>query len=720
MRHLVILLLLFQFCTQSVAQISVVPEQGCAPLAGVQFEHEYSNASDFLWLFGDGSSANTSSAVHTYINPGTYTVQFSATVNGSEVSDSFTVTVFENPSASFTNVPTACEGQAVTFTSTSTGANGSTISNYDWAFGDGAIEQGPDASPVYIYNNIGSYDVSLTVTDSNGCIASTTVNGAITVTEGPDINITTSPSPATTCNPPLDLSFINTSTGNNLQWEWDFDNGQTSTSANPNPVTYIDIGNYTVTAIATDASGCSVQTNIPVIVASNTAELIVESAENDTTCAEVTFSVDTPAGSVLINYGDGEQGSSYQHTYTSGGWYTATAIVTNGSCVTTDLVDFYVEFVTADFTLNPDDFDCSDPLETQTINTSQNAISYEWLYEGQTSNAFEPFLSIPLAQPDTFDLMGSINMEILLTATSENGCVATDVYNISISRPTALHYPDSIEGCLPLDLTFTDFSISDDPIVSWTWDFGDGTVITQTNGDPVNHVYTEPGEYFSTLIIENSIGCIDTSFAHHIYVGEPFELIVDAFPPIGCPGEVSIFSGQFEPPGVIDSIDVWIWNGTEVEINSPDDFGSQFIEMPGIHSYEWILGYNGCFDIGQFSYPVKGGGQCNPGEGGFTCTCDNPYLLEFSLDTMNVTSWDIDFGDGTVITNSTDLDVSHTYTEAGLYDVVITAQTTDPNFPIVEISFQWAVYVVDPVITVDTLMQLHLSMGLWRQYHLST
>ncbi len=68
----------------------------------------------------------------------------------------------------------------------------------------------------------------------------------------------------------------------------------------------------------------------------------------------------------------------------------------------------------------------------------------------------------------------------------------------------------SPHGPAPLDLTF-DISASNDPdgeIVSFTFDFADGTPPVSGNdlSQPLPHIYTEPGQFFASLMVEDDDG----------------------------------------------------------------------------------------------------------------------------------------------------------------------------------------------------------------------
>ena len=94
-----------------------------------------------------------------------------------------------------------------------------------------------------------------------------------------------------------------------------------------------------------------------------------------------------------------------------------------------------------------------------------------------------------------------------------------------------------MDGCAPLEVIFSDSSSSIDPIISYTYIYGDGTQETFTNDDDVTHTFTETGEFDVILITENDQGCIDTSFAITIEVGD---IIVPDFTVTEttvCPGD---------------------------------------------------------------------------------------------------------------------------------------------------------------------------------------
>ena len=73
-------------------------------------------------------------------------------------------------------------------------------------------------------------------------------------------------------------------------------------------------------------------------------------------------------------------------------------------------------------------------------------------------------------------------------------------------------------GPVPLEVTFTDQSFTNDEIIGWSWDFGDDHTSDQQN--PV-HIYNDPGDYDVTLIITNGTDYDTLVKPEYIHVEPP-------------------------------------------------------------------------------------------------------------------------------------------------------------------------------------------------------
>jgi PKD repeat protein len=152
------------------------------------------------------------------------------------------------PTADFVGSPTS--GQVpltVQFTDLSTNATA-----WSWDFGDGATSTQQNPSHTYTY--IGSYTVSLTVSNAYGSDTETKpdfINAYGIVP--PVANFTAS---ATSVQVGGSVTFTDQSINNPTSWSWTFEGGTPSTSTAKNPtVTYNTAGTYDVTLVATNAQG---------------------------------------------------------------------------------------------------------------------------------------------------------------------------------------------------------------------------------------------------------------------------------------------------------------------------------------------------------------------------------------------------------------------------------------------------------------------------------
>ncbi|WP_282133844.1 PKD domain-containing protein [Cellulophaga baltica] len=167
---------------------------GEASLA-VQFTGDTSSDPDagdvltYAWDFGDGTTATTANPSHTFTTAGTYDVKLTVTDNGtpslssSEVTLTITVTAPANqaPTAVATSdIITGEASLAVQFTGdTSSDPDTGDVLTYAWDFGDGTTAT--TANPSHTFTTVGTYDVTLTVTD-DGTPALSSSEVTITIT----------------------------------------------------------------------------------------------------------------------------------------------------------------------------------------------------------------------------------------------------------------------------------------------------------------------------------------------------------------------------------------------------------------------------------------------------------------------------------------------------------------------------------------------------------
>lgn len=189
---------------------------------------------------------------------GTHQLQYLFVTNaGCRDSSQNSIIVWPAPVASFTIGSPKCEKNNISFTSTSNAGAG-TITGYQWSFGDGSLPLNTTSStPVqHIYNAANSYNVSLQVQTSNGCV-STVSQQPVTVNLLPTVSFTP---PASVCLPDggalfADNSSITDGTQASFTYFWTFGDGGISLQKDPLH-RYSAVGPFNVKLRVTTVNGC--------------------------------------------------------------------------------------------------------------------------------------------------------------------------------------------------------------------------------------------------------------------------------------------------------------------------------------------------------------------------------------------------------------------------------------------------------------------------------
>ena len=136
---------------------------GQAP-STVSFTSITTNATTYLWDFGDNGSSTAQNPQHTYTSGGVFTVKLTATGGGGSNSVTKTVNIIAvtPPTANFSFSGDNKEApDTVTFVNTSANAT-----SYSWDFGDG--NNSTVANPQHTYSSAGTFTVTLTATGTGG------------------------------------------------------------------------------------------------------------------------------------------------------------------------------------------------------------------------------------------------------------------------------------------------------------------------------------------------------------------------------------------------------------------------------------------------------------------------------------------------------------------------------------------------------------------------
>jgi len=661
--------------------ISALPSEACAPTPQIQFTG-LAGASNILWTFGDGSFSAINNPTHSYSSPNNYVVTYTASVSGSPVTQTLSIKAHGKPTPNFSvNIASGCVGSSMSFHDMSAASGGTQTPQWQWSFGDGGVSS--SQNPNYIFTIPGTFNVTLIYKDGFGCDSAIVKNSLIKISVKPTVVITNTPTSLNACVAPFTATFSGSSSTSNsttgstaLTYSWNL-NGASSTLANPPPITFTTTGSFPITLTCTDNNNCSQSQAVTVNVQSPNVKALVPTKG----CFNQAISVkDTSAATFTQwNFGDATPNqliippNTLTHSYSSPGTFTITATSFLGTCSATKTYTINIEKVTADFTATPP-FYCVSPMVVSYSNTSIGATSYTWNFSGGgTSNLASPTNTFTQGSLNPFTIFQPQPLQATLFASNANGCTSSITKTIdTLQIPTAFFYTDKMQGCVPLTVTFKDSSHSVKPIINYTWNFGDGSALNSgTTNTLVTHTYTTTGVYYATLVIQNNLGCKDTSFKWPIHVANPPHTNFTFSPSVVCPNE-AVTVTNLTP--VADSVDHW-------HVISDASYFSHCITD---NNPSWQYSHTGTqpLTLSAYSFGCKHDTTLPTQllvkgpivSGRFYTRCDSVFKVKFNILIQDGDFAEIRYGDGdrdTVYTTGSHT-VYHTYPSTGDYSAILT------------------------------------------------
>ncbi|MCG3156248.1 MAG: hypothetical protein DKINENOH_02871 [bacterium] len=631
---------------------------GNAPVL-VQFTDQSAGSpASWLWDFGDGGSSTEQHPAHTYIAAGEYTVVL--TITNACSSNTITQANYIHIDPCIAPVPDFSAADTsgsvplpVRFGDRSTGAPAVWL----WDFGDGNTSS--EQNPTHQYLTSGEYTVTLTV--SNDCDTNT-VSKQSYVTVVDTVSAKFSAEAVSGCAP-VTVQFSDQSTGPVISWLWDF--GDSTTASEQHPAhTYTAAGKYTVKLTVKNAAGWSsteVKTEFITISALPKAAFAasVPAGETPLTVTFTDQSTGFPAPATWQwDFGDGNTSTEQHptHTYTAVGNYTVQLQVTNtcGESTETKADHIRVRACTpplAKFAGTP--VLGSVPLQVSfTDSSTGNPTSWSWDF-GDGNTATEQHPSHQYLTPG----------EYTVTLQVANGCdtsaVSRQNYVTVVDTVAAAFSADVTAGCAPLAVQFTDQSTG--PVISWLWDFGDGT--TSSEQSP-SHSFTSAGEYTVKLKVTNAAAWSNTETkSEYIVVSPELAAAFVAAPTSGNAPVVVNFTDQSSG----DSL-TWSWDFGD---------GSSSTEQNPVHTYTAAGDYavslivtNGCGTATEIKTTYVHIDPCIAPTASFTASPTSggtPLTVTFTDQSHGDSlTWHWDFGDGQT---SAEQHPVHTYTAAGDFTV---------------------------------------------------
>lgn len=630
-------------------------------------------ADGFHWNFGTGVPGDTSNLANptfTFPGFGSYTITLSAqTGTVCETNTSQNIVVSEI-TADFISADTICEGSPIAFNDASITQVGTTITDWDWDFGD--LNVSSAQNPQHQYNGTtGTVPVQLVVESNIGC--TDTIVKPIEVVPAPiaDAGIDTA---VCVANPSymLNGTLINTTGGS-----WQGNGGVfTPSNTNMNATYFPSLGEltagFTDLVLTADATAyCSAATDTITISYLDTptidAGLAIEVCI-DTTFIQLDATVQFATNTVWTTTGAG--------SFDDDGLLDATYTFQPAEIVAGDSIMFHIE--TFNFSGCPDDqdsvwlyFNAPPTMNVVFDDTVCAGFPIPLNSNSTTGNGLWTTTGDGIFNPDSSDATlythgivdeGNGMVTIYFESLDNGGCPALyDTLDIVIVPSPSPGFT-FVEDCFGSPTVFTDTSTSVDPITNYDWTFEAGQTSTQQNP---THTFTTPGTHPVELIVTSANGCQDTITvdvtAHHI----PFADFVVPYP---C---IDPFTQFIDSSYVIgDSIVSWSWDFGDASGNSNDQ--NPTYVYAGTSTYDVTLTVTssfGCSGTTVIPTQIFQGPTAdftanpNPGNPGQTI-----YFTDGSTEDPNpIVNWIYDFNDGSPLAGGPN--AAHDYDSSGVYNV---------------------------------------------------
>ena len=691
----------------AVSAFTYSTSSSCAPNYTINFTSTSVPASGTITSYGwdfnnDGIidvSTGTPNTSHDFGSTGTKSVGLTVTTSDGCVNKVVSNVVIPATSTiDFSATPlNGCVPLNSAFTAVYDGGSG-TVTGYSWNFGDpasGVSNTSTAPSPSHSYTVAGKYDVSLTITTSNGCTLTTTKTGYIAAGSPQNITLVTA-SQASYC---LTNTVEFTATINALtdRLVWNFNDGTANLDQVVSGVTtststhgYASPGTKSVSLTAY-YNGCpsAVYTLSGVVVKEPTAGFTYLPAKQCDIPKTVNFtSTGTGATSYLWDFGDPTYSTSGNlntstlanpsHTYTVAGDYAVTLTVTNSStgCSAVATSVIYVTTSVPKFTVN-NTIVCAGTASAFTNEVAANSSanfavsSYLWNFgDGQTSDQPNP--------SHTYTTPGLYNVTLQVTGT--HGCVYSYTLptQIDVRGPIVNFTSDAPQICRGQAVTFTDVTtrVSNDPATTntWYWTFGDGGNSSDQNP---SHIFTGTGNYNVTLQVTDNLGCVSSKsvtssvIVPNIVAGFTTTRTIycaDATTPVVFTNSASVSSG---------SIDFYDWdlnNDGDYEIIHGAANQSLIFASPGTFTIKQrVISNLGCTaEFSKVITVVDGTGSISISSENLGCAPATGMFQPVD-DAGIVSSYLWNFGDGQT---STERSPNHYFLRPGTYVVRLTETLT--------------------------------------------
>ncbi|MBN2213446.1 MAG: PKD domain-containing protein [Bacteroidales bacterium] len=508
------------------ADFDMSTDFSCISPVMVSFTDKSVNAVKWEWTFYDNGKAFTQDASHTFYLPhdtdeylinGAVPFVTSLEVESpggckSTMQKTFTI---KKPTALFgVDKVQGCIPLAVKFSDRS--LSDSAITNWEWIFSDTQKSSGSVDSAVFTYDTHGSFPSKLVITNSAGC---TDTSFIIMINAGkklfPDFTL----SQDNVCqNEEITLSDNTPESWLIQSWHYQaggIDVGSLPGEPDPRWTVHADTG-YLDVKLEVSYNGCISDTVKKDAIYNKGPYALYSYAFDCETPYDYTFT-NHSKGLETFQWSFGDDSintttASPEHTYSAEGNYTVVLDVTKGSCSDSYRQVLPVRMPKA--IINTDTMACAQSILQLTGKESYNLVDY----------CYEKYLwdfgdGTP-GKRTSLDTIQHIyrnrgRYQLKLTTRFDNGCTDSADINVNVYQPYAGFMADTLLGCSPFIVNFTDTSRSDvHPLEEWHWTFEPAEDSIYNSMIPVvSHWFNNPGVYQVILQITDTLGCIGEASA---------------------------------------------------------------------------------------------------------------------------------------------------------------------------------------------------------------
>ncbi len=504
--------------------VDITTECGAPTL--VNFKDTTASAVRWNWNFNNDyynpARASTQNPSYTYTADGNYWVNLDVTNREGCSSNVSKYVYISRPLVGIYIAPSNNSTGCAPFTTKFNYRTTEAFASLQWNFGNG--QTSTEESPEISYTTPGSYAVTLTYTTIKGCTGTATYFPNIVVRQKPVANFTV---PATVCgNTPV--YFNNTSTGYYTNTTWKINNVVSWV----NPYKFTDEGTYDIQMIAYNGMCNDTITKVAAIKVSPPFPQIT-AYEN--TCDNNRGLVRFTEASKQTNswqWNFGNQGStSYttppakiEYNFTATGTYNVVLTNTNGSCTVKDSVSVPVLLKQKPVLSFDRNITCvnqpirytingleDNPFMSNSWSSDYSIVKFEYedgtIISNYSLDNYNFYISAS-GQLTTIEPKQS-RVRAIIRANGVNCYDTTNYVNLHTTGVLAGFEILNDKHCFksPVTLNDTTKTLANNPIVRWTWNMGDGNLVTQTIKAPLVYQYTRPGSYFVRLTVQDASGC---------------------------------------------------------------------------------------------------------------------------------------------------------------------------------------------------------------------